>query len=86
MRKRQLNKLAPEMLNAVARHLCAVFGDHEDIRKFDAQAGRVYLQCMRCLRTTRLFLGISLSRRPFPEFSGRAHCRPCAFVGLEATA
>lgn len=43
------------MLGAIARCLCSVFGGHEDIRKVEPQAKRIYLQCMRCLRTTRGF-------------------------------
>ena len=83
MCKPHVDRLAPAMLNAIARHLCAVFGGREDVRKFDAQAERVYLQCIRCLRTTR---GYSSESAPhhcaFPECSGRARGRPCAFVGL----
>ena len=71
MCKPHVDRLAPAMLNAIARHLCAVSGGHEDIRKFDAQAGRVHLQCIRCLRTTR---GYSLERAPhgahFPNAAG----------------
>ena len=43
------------VLGAVARCLCSLFRGHEDIRKVEPQAKRIYLQCMRCLRTTRGF-------------------------------
>ena len=61
MRKSLVDGIAPVMLSSIARHLCATLGGHEDIRKFDPQAGRIYLQCIRCLRTTR---GYSLKSAP----------------------
>ena len=37
---------------AVARCLCSLSGGHEDVRKFEPDAKRLYLECIRCLRTT----------------------------------
>ena len=61
MRAPHVDGIAPLMLSAIARLFCAAFGGHEDIRKFDPQAGRLYLQCIRCLRTTR---GYSVKSAP----------------------
>ena len=38
---------------AIARFLCSMSGGHEDVRKFEPDAKRLYLECIRCLRTTR---------------------------------
>ena len=48
-------------MGALARFLCALGGGHEDIRRFDRDARKMYLQCVRCLRTTS---GFSLDQSP----------------------
>jgi hypothetical protein len=40
------------ILGAVARLFCALFRGHEDIRRFDSNARRMYVECVRCLRMT----------------------------------
>ena len=45
-------RLIDAVVGAVARSLCALFGGHEDIRRFEPNAKRMYLQCVRCLRAT----------------------------------
>ena len=45
-------RLIGAVVGAVARSLCAFSGGHEDIRRFEPNARRMYLQCVRCLRTT----------------------------------
>ncbi len=54
-RIRRVDGVVDAVLEPIARCWCSIAGGHEDIRKVEPQTKRMYLQCMRCLRTTRGF-------------------------------
>ena len=61
-RIRRVDGVVDAVLGPIARCWRSVAGGHEDIRKVEPQTKRMYLQCMRCLRTTRGFVLESTSQ------------------------
>ena len=65
-RIRRVDSVVDAVLEPIARCWCSIAGGHEDIRKVEPQTKRMYLQCMRCLRTTRGVALESTCKSPRP--------------------